>query len=176
MKVEAFVEVLNAYAVVIAAHGGQRLAAEMQGLRGAWKPAMSWNMKRLFERAKLTAPVQEAGDISVQDFREALVRLESVVRTVAKQDFLNDLSMLIKALQPHDREDLAAFVAACQAGLDATGPDAAKPSEPKGTSDKQRDEPSNDGLVGEYVRRLKDSYKNSDRFLPIYEALKIDKS
>ena len=52
MRVEAFFEVLSAYATVVAAHGGQQLAAEMQGLRGAWQPAMTWSMKKLLERAK----------------------------------------------------------------------------------------------------------------------------
>ena len=79
--------------------------------------------------------------------------------------------MLIKALEPHDREDLAAFVAACQAGLDGSAS-----SEPKGTSRKQPDQALNDELVADYVRRLQGSYKVPEQFMPIYEALRADKN
>jgi hypothetical protein len=170
MRVDAFVEVLSAYADVIAAYGGKRLAAEMRSLRSAWSPAMSWSMKRLLERAKPRTPVEAARDTSVQEFREALERLESVVRTVAKQDFLNDLSMLIKALEPHDREDLAAFVAACQAGLDGSAS-----AESQGTQKKPKDSPADDELVSDYIRRLLGSYKEPEQFMLVYEGLKADK-
>ena len=103
----------------------------------------------------------------MREFREVLARLELVVRTIAKQDFLNDLVMLIKALEPHDKEDLAAFVAACQAGLEASAP-----TEPKR---KQTDQLLNDELVADYVRRLQNSYKESEQFMPVYEALRADK-
>jgi hypothetical protein len=90
------------------------LAEQISNLAEAWKPAMSWSMKDLIGRAWPKEPLPEADETSVREFREALARLKDVVRTIGKQGFVTDLSALVGALTPHDREDLASFVKACR--------------------------------------------------------------
>ena len=65
----------------------------------------------------------------MRDFREALLRLQDMVSTIAKKDFNNDLAALIESLGPHDKKDLAAFVFACQKALEAP-----PPQDPDGTA------------------------------------------
>jgi hypothetical protein len=170
MKVGKFLAVLRPYATVIAAHGGERLSAQIENLSEAWKPAMSWSMRDLIARAWPKEPIAEADETNVREFREALGRLKDVVETVAKQDFIADLSALIEALEPHDREDLASFVNACQLALKAAQPTNRKSTKKAATTS------IGDQRIDEIVRQLKETYKDADRFAVIYKQLSDDQA
>jgi hypothetical protein len=172
MKVKAFLEVLRPYAVVIAAHGSEHLATQMNALRNVWTSAMSWNVKDLLHRAWPKECLPEADETSVRDFREALVRLQDVLKTIAKQDLITDLSAVIAALEPHDREDLASFVEACRLALEAAQTTKGK----RKASKKATSQPVNEQRVTEIVQQLKNSYKDAEHFGPIYERLSRDES
>jgi hypothetical protein len=158
MKVKVLVSVLRAFARVDAS-GGHELEAYIDQLGKAWSTAMTWSVKDLLGRAMPRAPLPDATNASVAEFREALVRLQGVVGGIAKKDFNADLAELIKALEPHDKADLAAFVRACQEALEEVS--TAPPADPE--------------LVNRYVERLESTHKLSDQFLPVFEELQRDK-
>ncbi len=170
MKVRAFLDVLRPYSAVIAAHGGRELAAHANTLGDVWATAMTWNVKDLLTKAFPSAELPEADETSVRQFREALVQLREVVKTVAKQDVVADLSSLIAALEPHDREDLGAFVKACQLALEASQSGKAK----KGKTAKKPAEPVDEARVASAVQRLRETYKDAGQFGPVYEAISND--
>jgi hypothetical protein len=168
MKVKEFVCVLREYARVIDAHGGNDLAAVMDQLIEAWSPAMTWSMKNLLGRSGPRAPLPEAEGVSVRDFREALVRLQHVVGSIAKKGFNDDLAALINSLEPHDKKDLAAFVVACQQALERVNASKTK-------ADKSSNTSIDEALIRQYVERLQATHKDSAQFVPVYEELQANK-
>jgi hypothetical protein len=172
MKVKAFVDVLGPYAAVIAAHGGGRLASQIAAIKDAWTPVMSWNVKDLLTRGWPATTVAEADESAVREFRLALVRLQEVVNPIAKQDFIKDLSALIEALEPHDQEDLTTFVDACREALSASKATKSR----KGNTNIGVSKPANEKVVANAVRELKETYKDADRFMAVYEQLSANRA
>ena len=162
MKVKPFVAVLSAYAEAIAAHGDRRLVVAVSKLQQAWSPAMAWAVKDLFKRALPRTPVAIVETDTVAEFRNALVRLESIVKTVGQKGFKDDLAALIQALEPHAKEDLAAFIQACQLALKETAPQA-------------RAVALDEDAAQQYAQLLRETHKESEKFLPVYEKLQSDK-
>jgi hypothetical protein len=170
MKVSAFLSVLRPYSAVIAKNGNVRLATQINALGDAWELVMSWNIKDILVRAWPTEPLTTADDISVKEFREALVRLHEVIKPIAKQDFIKDLSSIVGALEPHDRADLESFVSACSAALQLAASASKKPSKQKTAK------AINEELVQKLLEQLKSTYKDPETFSPIYEQLTSDKN
>jgi hypothetical protein len=162
MKVKVLVGVLRSL-VRVDEKGGHQLQASIDQLQRAWSKAMNWNVKDLLARASPRAQLPEPSETgtSVRELREALARVQSAVGAIAKKDFKTDLTELIKALEPHDRADLTAFVRACQQSLDELVTTTRSLADPV--------------LIDQYVDRLQASHKNSEHFLPVYEELQRDK-
>jgi hypothetical protein len=171
MKIEAFLGVLRPYAAIIAAQGNARLAAQINALDDTWAPIMSWNVKDLLRRAWPAESLPEVDEASVEELRTALIRLQSVIKTVAKQDVVKDLSAVIGALEPHDREDLDAFIRACRSALEA-----ANTAKPKSSKASAPAKPLDESRVAEIVQQLREAYKDTARFVPLFERLSADKT
>lgn len=171
MKVGTLIDVLRPYAAVVAAHGDARLAVRMDALENAWTPIMSWDIKDLLKRAWPSDPLPEVDEASVEEFRTALIRLQDVIKTVAKQDIVKDLSAIIGALEPHDQKDLDAFVRACRLALEAAQ---SSPARPRSSTASAR--PANEARVSGIVQQLKDTYKDATRFVPLFEQVSKDKT
>jgi hypothetical protein len=173
MKVGSFLDVLRPYAVIAAAHGDERLAARINAFGDVWAPIMSWNVKDLLSRAwpKETNSDADPDAVSVEEFRMALVRLQSVIKTVVKQDIVKDLAAIIGALEAHDRKDLDAFIQACRSALEAAQVANAKPRPAKASA-----QPANEAVVAEIVQKLRATYKDPAHFAPIFERISKDKT
>lgn len=157
MKVKLLVSVLRSF-VHLDASSNDQLAASIDQLGKAWASAMNWSVKDLISRAMRHTSLPDAKETSVAQFRDALLRLQTVIKDVAKKDINTDIAELISALEPYEKADLAAFVHACQLALDQlTSP------------------PSNSELVEQYAARLRSAHKVSDEFVPVYEELQRDK-
>lgn len=169
MKVEAFVSILRPYASLLANRGAVGLAARINALADVWSPAMSWNVKGLLRKAWPAHQLPEADESSVQDFREALVQLQDVLKAVAKQDQIKDLAAIIEALEPHDKAELESFIKACQLALEA-----AQASKGKRYSAKMKSasaESVDKDRVASTIARLRETYKNAEIFEPVFEEL-----
>jgi len=169
MKVQALLRLLRPYAAILDSHGGGRLAARINALADVWAPAMSWNVKDLLSRAWPSDQLPEVDDDRVREFREALVRLLEVLKAVAKQDQIKDLAAIINALEPHDKADLESFVKACQLALEAA--QAAKVRRPAGKKKLTVTGPVDDARVAETIAQLKETYKDTEKFGPIFATL-----
>ena len=168
MKVREFVRVLDAYATAVAAHGDHGLSAMLAKLKKAWSKAMLWNVKDLVKRAMPQAPVPKAQDAAVAEFRKALMELESIVESVGKKGFNDDLALLIEALEPHDKDDLAGFIEACALALKES-----KTQQSSTRTKKARD--VDEDIAQHYAQRLKKSHKDPDQFVSVYEELLADR-
>ena len=115
----------------------------------------------------------DADEASVEEFRMAVVRLQNVVKSIAKQDVVTDLSAIIGALEPHDRKDLDAFVTACRLALEAAQAGATKPKPSKAPASALI---VNEARVEEIVQQLRETYKDAARFVPIFERMSADKT
>lgn len=164
MKVQAFLNVLRPYADIVA-QSDKRLAERISTLADIWASNMSWNVKDLLSRAWPAAPVVAADEFTVQEFREALIRLQKVMEPIAKQDFLKDLSAVVGALEPHDQQDLAFFIEACRQALNSAQLAGGKKKVSKSV---------NETLVSKIVEELRNAYKDAGRFGPLYERLAAD--
>jgi hypothetical protein len=174
MKVQAFLNILRPYAAIIDAHGGGQLAARMNALADVWSPAMSWNVKDLLSRAWPSDELPEVDEDRVHEFREAVARLQEVLKAVAKQDQIKDLAAIIDALEPHEKKGFESFIKACQLALEAA--QAAKAKRPAGKKKPTVSEPVNDAHVAETIARLKQTYKDAEKFGPVFEALSAGQS
>ena len=171
MKVGTLVSILRPYAAILHANGANGLAVCIRQLADVWGPAMSWNVKDLLSRAWPNDQLPEVDESSVYEFREALIRLQEVLKAVAKQDQIKDLAAIIDALEPHDKADLEAFIKSCQLALEA-----AKAKRPAGKRKTAVTGLIDQSRVTGTIARLKQTYKDAGMFGPVFEELSSGRS
>jgi hypothetical protein len=77
------------------------------------------------------------------------------------------LAAIVEALEPHERADLLAFIKACQLALETVKASKTK----RRSTNKVAAEPVDEARVAAITQRLKDTYKDAEQFIPVYEAL-----